>query len=504
VVLSTDVAASLQSRLDAALRSEHLGGAAISVHVAEAASGKALASIDGNTLRVPASNMKLITTAAALKVLGTDFTFETRLVHVSADDEAKPGVATLLVDPDGDPGFCDPRLLKASGRDVDDVLTSWVKAVKDAGIKRVDRLLVHDRTFDDRHVHPDWPEDQLQYWYCAPVASLNFYDNCVEVHPQPRGAGQTPRITIVPNVRFLTMHNTATSGDVNTFRVSRRMGGNDLVLAGVVKHRLARPAEVTVHDPPMFFLRVLQERLEDAGVEVGGIARTAEDEAKPKGRTIAVEKTSIADNVTRCNKYSQNLFAEALMKRMGRAVTGSRGSWDSGAAAMRIYLKEVLGSESSIVRIVDGSGLSDGNRVTARLFSDLLCEVKDDKDIGELFVNSLSVGGVDGALRNRLKEHKHLRGRVFAKSGYIRGVITLSGYLVVTPEGKAIDDKRSPSERLGAGRVLVFSVLINGFEPPKLPSDMRQMQDYLLHVIDAAVRPEVVAAQKQSSISMGQ
>jgi len=208
---------------------------------------------------------------------------------------------------------------------------------------------------------------------------------------------------------------------------------------------------------------------------------------------IAVEKTSMVDVVNRCNKRSQNLFAEALLKRMGRQVTGSEGSWVSGAAALRIFLKKQLGAEASIVRISDGSGLSRNNRVTAALLTDLLRGVAADDDLGDVFVDSLAIGGVDGSLRKRLRSHDHLKGRVIAKSGYINGVVTLSGYLIVTRDAKPLDGRAPASTLLDEEHVVAFSILVNDVKPPKLPSQVRAFQDYLLHVIDRGVRRSLPA-----------
>ena len=480
----------IQNDVEQALRSRDLGGAAVSVFVADARSGKVLANLRADEPMIPASNMKLITTAAALDALGVDYTFKTRLLHLPATEHPGKGDRLVVVG-DGDPGFADPKLLKSRDETIDAMLKRWTDAVAATGVRRIAELIVDDRAFDRQFVHPTWPSDQLQHWYCAQVAGLNFHDNVIEVHPLPTQAGQSPQIVLVPEARFVNANNKAVTGNVNTFWVSRTQGTNNFVYAGVVKHRLASPAEVTVHDPPMFFLRVLKERLEAAGITVDRISRPADDQPSFRGKVLVTEETKLTDIIARANKSSQNLFAEALLKRAGREVTGSVGSWDSGAAAVRIFLKERLGSRASVVRVADGSGLSRDNQVTARILSDLLRDMFADEKLGPTFINSLAVGGIDGSLRKRLRETPSLRGRVLAKSGYINGVVTLSGYLILSRDGKPLsaDDETPLTETLDNYDVLTFSILINGFKPPVYPFAVCAFQDELLQVIDRAIEP---------------
>jgi D-alanyl-D-alanine carboxypeptidase/D-alanyl-D-alanine-endopeptidase (penicillin-binding protein 4) len=129
------------------------------------------------------------------------------------------------------------------------------------------------------------------------------------------------------------------------------------------------------------------------------------------------------------NKNSQNLFAEALCKLLGKAASG-RASWEAGAEAVDAFLHQ-NGIHGAGVRVVDGSGLARENRVTARAITELLSVMHEHRH-AEVFRNSLAVAGRDGTIRNRLKD---VEGQVLAKTGYIGGVRSLSGY-ARTKEGK--------------------------------------------------------------------
>ena len=170
------------------------------------------------------------------------------------------------------------------------------------------------------------------------------------------------------------------------------------------------------------------------------------------------------------------MFAEALLKRMGREFTGAAGSWDNGSAAVRRYLSEELGGRGAAVSIADGSGMSRENRVSARLFVDVLRAAYRDPEVGPVFLDSLSIGGEDGTLRKRFT--RDMIGSVHGKSGYINSVSCLSGYLVFD---ETVDGEPS--------RVVAFSMLFNGFKPPVYAHKIKQIQNRLVRVIDKAAAP---------------
>src|SRR5688572_4124416 len=148
--------AGLREDVDRLIRNTALKGATVAVSVRDCDSGAALVSVNPDARMIPASNMKLLTTGAALHALGPDFEFTTRLMH-----DGK----RLVVTGDGDPAFGDPDLLSqmhlngAQGVDVDAFIDLWVKAVTAARITNVDEVLVDDRIFDREFVHPSWPAD---------------------------------------------------------------------------------------------------------------------------------------------------------------------------------------------------------------------------------------------------------------------------------------------------------------------------------------------------------
>lgn len=477
--LAASAQAELQTQVQRIINAAGLQQTRVGIFVQDLRTGEVLASIDPDAQLAPASNLKLVTTAAAVKILGPDFAFRTTLSLIEPQDwpagTAPPGGhpgaigRNLVVRGDGDPGFADPDILGTRSTDVEAFLNSWVAAVKAANVTAIDQVIVDDRVFDRTYVHPTWPEDQLNRWYCAQVAGLTFYDNCLDVYTDPTGIGQNPRVRLVPAAPFLSTTNRAVTGKVDTFWVARKAQNNELTFRGEVKTKRIQPVNVTVDDVPNFFGQLLAYRLGEAGIKVNSISRPGPDDRLPAGRELIRAETPLSIILQRCNKDSQNLFAECLFKRMGRSVTGMPGSWENGSAAVRSYLHELLGNQAADLNIVDGSGMSKDNRVTARALVGILASMNRDPKLGPVYRNSLSIGGVDGTLSKRFRQN--ISGQVLGKSGFIGGVSSLSGYLVLPEAG-------------GGEHVIAFSFLFNGFKPPVYPPQIKSVQDQIVHLID--------------------
>jgi len=459
------------------LKASDLRDTAYSLHAVDLDTGETLVSIDIDTERIPASNMKLVTSAAALDILGPDFKFRTPLT-LHQDTAEQGSQTTLTVRGDGDPGFADPELLEMHELSLEDVLNAWIGAVKKAGVQRVDRLVVDDRVFDRDYVHPTWPTDQLNRWYCAQIAGFNFNSNCFDVFPAPTGPGQSAAVRIYPEVSSLVETNRAVTGKRDTFWIARKLGTNELIYNGKVRHRRTTPVYVTMHNPADVFARLLGDRLEEQDIPVLTTGQPGLREQLPRGRELHVVQTTLPLILQRCNKDSQNMFADALLKRMGRQITGAPGGWRNGAAAVRQFLRRELGTLGASIQIADGSGMSRENRVTARALLGLLRAMHDKPEQGPIFRESLSLAGEDGTLERRLDEG--MTGTLYAKSGYLRRVSSLSGYLTHQP---GTDRERT----------IAFVLLFNDFKPPVYVHRIKRVQDQLVRLLDEHLSQAIAA-----------
>ena len=485
VVLATSVLAlaqDLQSQLTAAIREAPLPEARIGVLIRDLGDETVLAQQRSDETYIPASNQKLFTTGTALRVLGADFVFRTELVLVGD---------RLVVRGSGDPALADPVLLDRMDpkMTVGDVLGVLGGAVAKADVKRVAEIVVDDRVFDREFVHPGWPSDQLHRHYCAQVCGINFYTNLLAVYPRPsKRMGQPPSIATEPSAPWFFFENRArtVSKGANRVDVRRATGTNRFILSGQVAVPTRVPVRVTVDDGAMYFGRLLAESLRSRGVEVGthdveadGVRLTIPAVRRPKpnerfddGTVLAVVTTRLADILPRCNTDSNNLYGEALIKRIGHEITGQPGSWANGASVIRMTIAELVGPEHTVSTVIsDGSGLSRDNRVSPETLVAWLDAMQRQPETGELFVGSLATPGTrTGTLRKRFKTFR-LGNTLRAKSGSIRGVVCLSGYVTSTKTGRRV----------------AFSILINQEEDSKRSINVAQawkLEELIVGVVD--------------------
>ncbi len=479
-VCVTTAAADLGADIEAALRATRLSGATVAVSIRDADTDAALYSYNARTPMIPASNMKLLTTGAALYALGPDFRFET--------DLRLDGERLVLVG-DGDPALADPELLDlmtdADGApiSVDDFVDYWVDPTRER-TATVNELIIDDRVFDRTFVHPTWPKDQLNRRYCAQVAGLNFHLNVVHFYPRP-SSGRPDLQRYEPRFarNALSVRNRATSHrrrtDRNDVWIARPPESNQLTFYNNVKTAYQVAVPVTLHDVPDLLGDMLHERLEQAGVDVGRVRRATPEEPPFGGELVRRIATPLSTVLTRCNRDSQNLYAESMLKRIAHERTGQPGSWRSGGAAMRQVISDVLGDPSllSPVVVADGSGMSRSNRVTAAMLTKWINVIARDAERGAMFMDSLAVGGSSGTLRKRFRDVELSGATVQAKSGFINHVSCLTGF-VVMPDG----------------RRRAFSVLVNDMQNADVRK-AKKLQEEIAAVVarDLAATPAPVS-----------
>lgn len=394
----------------------------------------------------PASVMKLLTTAAALQRFGPDFVFQTELFL--AGDE-------LLVLGGGDPGLGDERLDDKYGRTLDGLMASWVEALTRRGVSRISRLVLDDHVFDHEFRHPDWPVDQGDRWYQAPVGGLNLNGNCLDA--AVRVSGEQIELKMRPELPESFLHTSLRVGRKQQVRLSRGRDADVFQLTGTVSRNVDF-APIAMGDPTATFGHALKRALERGGVSVAGpvVRRRLTAEALRSAVRVGVHRTRLDDALWRANTFSQNLFAECLLKALAAyEPDGTRGAqpggWPAGVRALEAELGR-LGVSLSGATLSDGSGLSHSNRVSAAQVVAVLCMARRAPH-GSLYAESLAQPGRAGTMRTQYSDPR-LSGRLRGKTGTISGVRTLAGY---------IDTERGP---------VAFALLINGEGPDALPLDV--------------------------------
>jgi len=415
--------AQVAARVQEAIRASGLAADAVGVSIRDVATSALVADARGGTAMVPASNMKVLTTGAALHVLGAEWSFRTRLLR---DGDR------LTVVGDGDPSLGDPALDGA--RTTEQLMDGWVAAVRAAGVRRVRELVADDRILDREFTHPSWPADQLNASYCAQVAGLNIHENLLGFVLAASG-GRPAVVRTEPASSWVSVETgraTARSGKgtEQTIGIARTEDPWRFSLRGNMKAVPAQPITACVQDPPRYFALYLADRLRAGGIAVDAVRTAAPSDPAATGADAAppIERT-LAQVIAECNTESHNLYAEALLKRIGAARSGRPGSWTNGGEALAAAVDERLGSgiAARALAVSDGSGLSRDNRVAPGLVTAWLASMARDPKLSAPYVASLAVAGRTGTVAKRFPSLD--AGTVFVpcKTGYINGVSCLSG-----------------------------------------------------------------------------
>ncbi|MBI5361688.1 MAG: D-alanyl-D-alanine carboxypeptidase/D-alanyl-D-alanine-endopeptidase [Planctomycetes bacterium] len=430
----------------------------VAVHVRELAVDGELVALRADRSLRPASNLKLVTTAAALVLLGPDWSFRTRFTS-SAPIVAGRLQGDLVVRASGDPLY-DPE---AKG-EVEELLAPALEALRAAGIAAIDgRIVLDEGSFQPPEPGPAWPTEK-DAWkeYCALAGGFSANAGCLTATVAAT-EGTSARVVVRPRAHaFPERLSVRTVGAKQSLDVRVGALGGTVVVEGSLPRDVPEgSARFAVSDPVELFGRVLSGALRARGIAVsGGVVR--EHRAPAAGeRELAVLETPLARVLGPINTDSNNACADQLFFALGDAIAG-RGTRAGGRAATAQAL-ERLGLDPATLVQVDGSGLSRENRNSARQITALVDAVlRRDPRTARLYLDSLAVGHASGTLDGRMRDDR-LAGRVHAKTGFINGTSALSGVL----------DAES-------GRTLVFSILVE--YPPQgglNQSCWKPMQDAL-------------------------
>jgi serine-type D-Ala-D-Ala carboxypeptidase/endopeptidase (penicillin-binding protein 4) len=418
-------------------------GAEAAFAVVDASSGAVLYAHDADTPLKPASVQKLFVTAAALDRFGPDFRYQTR-AYAHGDE--------LWVVGAGDPALGDPRLADRDGKAIDHVFDEWAAALKARNVASLARIVLDDTIFDGEYRNPDWPRSQSDRWYQAPIGAFSLNDNCLDAGVVVRG--QTVDLRLKPDLPGDMIQNTLKPGRKQHIVIKRAPDSGIFQIQGTAA-KSADLDSVAAYEPTLFFAQALKRGLEKRGIALRGdiVRRGLSDGELSSAALLATYTTALPDILWRCNTFSQNMFAECLLKSLaayepdGRR-SGTPGSWDAGESVLRTTLAK-LGIDLSGATLRDGSGLSHTNAVTVTQLTRLLVQMRRHRS-ADVFLKSLARAGELGSMKNRYSDPA-LRGRLVGKTGTIEGVHTLAGYITRQD-----------------GSVVAFAMLLNGPGDPSL------------------------------------
>lgn len=391
---------------------------------------------DADRYFIPASNVKLLTTAAALEVLGDRYTIRTSVYQVDSDN------VVLRVVGRGDPSLTDAEL------------NQLAKQIRDRSITHINQLIADDGYFQGDAINPTWEWEDVQSGYGAPVNSLILNQNLIGLTLFPRNLGQPLRVVWddpSEAIRWQVSNSSRTVAATveESLQVGRDLERSQLNIAGQLRvGSEPEPVAVAIPYPSHYFLQRFKQALYQQGIQVEQSfieMKTAETQGT---EIAAVESVPLAKLVIETNQESNNLYAESLIRTLG--ATQSPQAVSSLEAGLRVMKKALsrLGVDSAGYDLVDGSGLSRHNLVTPEALVQTLAGISKSAPQFATYRNSLGVAGRSGTLRNRFL-NTPIAGKLQGKTGFLSGSTALSGYL------EPLD--YSP---------LVLSILINQFDRP--------------------------------------
>ncbi len=396
-------------------------------------------------LFMPASNQKILTTAAALEELGPDYRFKTTLSYTGK--VTTPTLeGNLVVYSNGDPSMYDRLQTEPL-----ETFKKWAKELKEQGISEIKGDIIgDDNAFDDENLGYGWSFNYLDTWYAAEIGPLIFNENIVDITIIPPNY-INEKAVIISNINssYFRIINNLEVIETGKSSISffRKYGTNDIIVEGkVVVGDSPLKRSPTITNPTLFYVTVLKELLENEGIKVYGNPVDCDDipgwiSNPQKLNLITIHYSPpLSDLIKQLMKRSQNLYADMFVKALGYNDSGL-GTFKNGRNVVQRRLAN-FGIPPDSYRYSDGSGLTRYNFVSPRLILKILKGMKQ-SPYWNYWYDSFPIGGSEGTLRGRMKQTS-AEGNVHAKTGTLDNVRGLSGYM-----------------KTAAGENIVFSFLVN-------------------------------------------
>lgn len=460
----------LQTKISEILAKPELSSAMVGVKVVSLDNGRVLFEENAHKLLRPASTMKLFTVAAALDRLSPDYRFVTSVFASEPRDASGVVRGNLTIYGRGDPSIA----ARFNNGDYMKAINDLAARIAAAGVKRVEGDLVGDETFFIGPKHGSgWTWEDLTWYYGAEITPLTVNDNALDLFVKPGPAvGRPAVITTGPPDPLLTIVNkviTSEKGERREISIHRGVGENTITIKGYIPlGDRGYTGSIGISHPALLFVYLLRSSLAQKGVVITGQSRATGGTTQPRlitdippifdtgipgpyaNEIAKLESPPFSVIAAQTLKPSQNLYAELILRTLGKLTAApltmaslAQTSENLGVEAVKTFLKTAGIRPDSLV-LDDGSGLSRSDMVTAESTVQLLTFMSKHRH-ATVFRDALSIAGVDGTLRNRMKgtaAENNLR----AKTGSLSSAASIGGYVTTA-----------------AGEKLAFTIVVNNY-----------------------------------------
>ena len=427
---------SAQTVIEKFLNNPYMKGASVSIMVKDIDNGVVVCSYDAEREVIPASVMKIVTTAASLEILGEKFRFETAVMY---DGEITDSIlnGNLYIRGSGDPTLGSESI----GIERKKIINQWIKAIRNAGIRDIKGSVIADESiFDTEGMSMKWLREDMGSYYGQGCYGLNIYDNRYSLFLNTGEPGSKPEIEkCEPNIPEMFFRNYMTA--VTTEKDSSYIVGfpysNERYLYGTIPaNRLGYRLRGDIPDPALFIAQHFTQLLKNEGITVAGIPtchRILLQECKWEKNERRLLTTSysppLKDIVRVTNHVSSNLYADAILKTSGLKYSSNEVASSSSKGIKMIgEFWEDKGLNTSSLWMFDGSGLAPTDKISAVFLCELLEYMATKSKASEAFTESLPRAGMEGSVISFLAGSK-LQGNARFKSGSMSRVRSYAGYV---------------------------------------------------------------------------
>jgi D-alanyl-D-alanine carboxypeptidase/D-alanyl-D-alanine-endopeptidase (penicillin-binding protein 4) len=452
-----------QHEVKTLLQKPEYKNATVGIMVVDTKTGERLFELNPHQLMIPASTLKIVTTATAMEILGPDYCFETKIGYTGLIDSSGVLQGNLVIKSGGDPTLGSAFFSTDDGKKK--FLDDWITQIKKSGIKNINGNLVLDSSgFDTEEVPPTWVWGDIGNYYGANANAFTIYDNLFTITFRSAKAGEkTEIIRLDPEIQDLKIDNRVLSSEINSdqaYVFGSPMDNKRIIRGTIPKERETFTIKAAIPNPAALLGIELLAVLKAAGIKVGG---TVIHESEETLKIIHVHRSpTLAEIVKTVNHESVNLFAEHLLLQLSAEKTGVGYREKSIALVEKFWNEKGLNSDSFFME--DGSGLSHFNAITPAFLTSVLTDMKNGKN-GAAFVESLPNAG-EGTLSS-FSPQKFPEKTLSAKSGSMTRVRCYAGYL-----------------KTGSGKEVAFAFMFNHFSGSQ--SKLRAEIESLLSVLYSA------------------
>ncbi len=451
----SDAGFSVAAHINAFVDDTAFRHAGISISLRDAESGMLIAGHNEDMALSSASVMKLVTTAAALEIMGPDFRFATKVGYAGSLNRGDSLLNGNIIIKGG----ADPTILSEYFPDHNkDLIDRWADALYRAGIRKVSGSVVADAMIFDYHPSPGgWNWSDLGNYYGAGAHGICIFDNMFRIHFRTGREGERPVITaIAPDIPGLVIENRLLAyGERDKGYVYMEPYGRHAVIRGEIPpEKDDFILKASIPDPPFLIAFLLQEALTERGITFGKQPTSLRLSPDLAGEYRFSEKVLVhtsyspplSEIIAATNTEILNMSAEQLLKYAGLLYSQlEMSTGESGLEAVRQALNYMLKDVDGLY-MTDGSGLSRSNALSSTFLSSLLLYMKNESPHAGFFYNSLPLAGQNGTLEYYFK-NPVFRDNLRAKSGTSTRIRNYAGYFETS-----------------SGRELVFAVLVNNFD----------------------------------------